>query len=837
MEAKLFNAGWKFWEIDNSFSLVPGPPADAKVVNLPHDAMIEFPQSKDAKSGTNTGYRRGGIFGYAKSFYAESADKNYILKIEGAYMNAFVYVNDQLAAKRPYGYSVFYVPLNKFLNFGAENEIQIQVRAGAEANSRWYSGAGLYRDVYMLEAGKTYIVPDSVRIDTEAAVSVRAEIGGAVEDASKAEIILSGSISDNCLPQEQSRVSEEILLYERDLANESAGECKENSANDTASFSAKIKIPSPKLWDVDTPYLYTCTINLKNKAGEILDSHTESFGIRSLSLSPEKGLLINGKSVKLKGACIHHDSGMLGAKTYEAVHERQIKILKEAGFNAIRCAHNPAAPALLRACDKVGMLVMDEAFDMWTRHKSDYDYAMSFSEWWERDIEAMVKNDYNHPSVIMYSIGNEIPETCSPEGIKICRAICEKIHSMDPARYTVNSINGFFSAGKELEKIVAEVAEDLKGQGRFEGSVNDFMAFTFSYLPEIVGHPIMDRLISGPFEYTDIAGYNYMGSRYEKDAALHPERIVVGSETGIEDIAFNWPLVKKYPNIIGDFCWTGWDYLGEAGIGVALYNEPGPGLGNGAFPTQISGTGCIDITGVRTPMSYYREIVFGQRKDPYIAVQDPAHYGEVLIKTPWIMTDAIGSWSFKDYIGEKVVIEVYSGGCEVELFLNGVSLGKKPAGESCNYRTLFETEYMPGTLTAVSYEGGKESGRYELKSADFESTALKIKEDFRFPVEGGEIVYYNLEISDKDGVVDAGSDEVLKLMIPENCRKSGCPDNAEDNARGTEPNRDKRESGAGLRLLAFGSAEPMPYSDYSEPTARTFRGRAQLIVEILSENV
>jgi len=714
MKTIRFNENWKFWEVTNSFALNWAPPEDARILDLPHDAMIEVPQDPDCKAGANTGYRKGGVYSYSKSFYADNPDRTYILKIEGAYMNAFVYVNGQLAAKRPFGYSVFYVPMNRYLEFGRDNEIRIQVRSGAEPNSRWYPGTGLYRDVYLLESGSMYIKPDSVMIKTlscnkdTASLNISALIANRSEEE---KLSLEINIQDAAgkavfngrVPVEDCHIND---LSASELSTTPLMMAFDNSdapCNEYFPADTDIQIRKPLLWDADLPNLYTCTLNLRSNTGKILDTHTDSFGIRTLSVNAEEGFRVNGKEVKLRGACIHHDSGMLGSKTYEEVHIRQIQKLKESGFNAIRCAHNPAAPALLRACDKVGMYVMDESFDIWTRHKSDYDYGLFFEEWWEADVEAMVRNDFNHPSVIMYSIGNEIPEIGTDQGGRIAQNICDVIKSLDDTRFTLASVNGIFSVGDELGKIVADVAADLASQGKMDGNVNDFMAFMHTYMNDMTSHPIVDQIISVPFLYTDIAGYNYMGSRYDIEHELHPDRVIVGSETGIGDICYNWERVKKYPYVIGDFCWTGWEYLGEAGIGSPNYSNSSNPFGNASFPLQISGTGCIDITGHRLAMSYYREIVFGLRKDPYIAVQDPAHYGEELIHNPWIISDAIGSWSWSSYTGKPVVIEVYSGGDEVELFKNGVSLGRKPAGEAAGYMTIFETTYEPGTLKAVTY--------------------------------------------------------------------------------------------------------------------------------------
>ena len=926
MKATLFNQQWKFWEITNSFALNWAPPADARILDLPHDAMIEVPQDPDAKAGANTGYRKGGIYSYAKTLFADSADKTYLLKIEGAYMNAFVYVNGQLACKRPFGYTVFYVPLNKYLEYGKENEIRIQVRSGAEPNSRWYPGTGLYRDVYLLEAGKQYIKPDSVeirtlRIPSEDQMKPQLELGDGGFEGSAGVFHLKLSGTANPLSagkgaevqiralianhtEEKNGTLEaairdpfghvvatgQVALDDIAICDESATalaccpvmhilDSPEDLDHALYPTELSVDIPQPLLWSAETPYLYTCSLTLKSPVGNVLDTHEETFGIRILSLSAREGFRVNGQEVKLRGACIHHDSGILGAKTYEDVHIRQISKLKEAGFNAIRSAHNPAAPALLRACDQVGMYVMDETFDIWTRHKTDYDYGMYFEEWWEADVEAMVRNDFNHPSVIMYSIGNEIPEIGTPQGGRLTQMLCETIRSLDDTRFTLASVNGIFAVGDQLDQIVHDVAAGIQADGKDAGNVNDFMAFTHQYMDEMTCHPIVDQVISVPFSHTDIAGYNYMNGRYELDSNLHPDRVIVGSETGIINIAENWNMVLAHPYLIGDFCWTGWEYLGEAGIGMPGYSGSGDPFGKAAFPLQISGTGAIDITGRRLPMSYYREIIFGLRKDPYIAIQDPAHYGDELIRNPWIISDAIGSWSWSAYTGKPVVAEVYCGSNEVELLKNGVSLGRKPAGASAGYMACFETTYEPGTLTAIAYQDGAPVGKWELSTAS---------DDLQLVLEQDPAYRELIRLSTPEPVVPEKEPGIFDSVIaqisaqapsaPSPVFPSGqmgspaAPDgqnasvsNPVPSAEGPEPDPEKgplfRIRFLTIRLadkqgitasdkeailhyqvdgeaevLGFGSADPLPSYNYDSKETKTYQGLAQLILKVPEGN-
>ncbi|MBO5657310.1 MAG: DUF4982 domain-containing protein, partial [Agathobacter sp.] len=562
------------------------------------------------------------------------------------------------------------------------------------------------------------------------------------------------------------------------------------------SVSQRLVVSNPRLWSAETPYLYTCVTRIYGE--ELLDEDVTTFGIRTLSLDPHRGLRVNGQEVKLRGSCIHHDSGLLGAATYEEAQYRQIARLKEAGFNAVRMSHHPMAPAMLRACDRLGMYVMDELCDMWNRCKSDYDYALFFKEWWEKDVEDLVQKDYNHPSVIMYSIGNEIPEIATNQGAKMCHDVCAKMKALDPTRYTLASINGVFAAGDSVDTIVADVVAGMAARGEDVSNVNHFMSIMDDHMDEIVTHPIMSHCLEKACAYTDIAGYNYMAGRYEFDGEAYPNRVIVGSETYPPEIGRNWPLVKKLSYLIGDFSWTGWDYIGEAGIGIGAYNFGEGGFG-ATYPCQLAYCGDIDITGFRRPMSYYKEVVYGLRKEPYIAVQNPYKYGEHLIKTPWIYSDAIASWTYDNCQDKPVIVEVYASGTEVELFKNGVSLGRKPSGDPVGCMVEFETTYEPGTLTAVVYDNGEEVARHSLSSAQGESHLVVDKEA---AYASGELTYLNIAMEDALGVVDTTREDVITITLE------------------------------GAKLLGFGTGNPKPNYNYNSTTIALYFGRAQAILEV-----
>lgn len=792
MKITKWNENWKFWVNKESFALKWEVPENAKSVDLPHDAMIEKKADPNSLNGGNTGFRDGDIYAYAKVLYAPESWKNQtiMLKFEGVYMNALVYVNGQLAAKNPFGYTTFYAVLNDFLRYGEENEIRVEARTGAMTNSRWYSGAGIYRDVYLLEADLTYVVPEGVQIRTENAD----EAYGVLEISTELK-------NRRTIPQE--------LVLETVIEDESGKKAaSEQSAavlfdQEMRKIQQRILVENPTLWSEKTPTLYTCVTKVYAKEkGELhlLDENRERFGIRTLQADAKRGLRVNGETVKLRGACIHHDSGLLGAATYEGAQYRQIKCLKDAGFNAVRMAHHPMAPAMLRACDELGMYVMDETFDMWNRCKSNYDYGLYFEEWWEKDVTAMVRKDFNHPSVLLYSVGNEIPEIGSDHGAQICHNLCTKIKELDPTRFTLAAINGVFAVGDQLGKVMKDVAAGLSESGESSGNVNDFMTLMDDHMDEIVVHDVISENLEKACASTDIAGYNYMTARYEMDGEKYPNRIIVGSETYPPEIARNWNLVEKLPHVIGDFTWTGWDYIGEAGVGIPAYQWGEGGFG-AAYPAQLAYPCDIDLTGFRRPASYFREIVFGLRKEPYIVAQDPHRYGQFLIKTPWVISDATANWTWEDCIGKPIIAEVYAPGDEVELLLNGKSLGKKPSGKNAGFRVLFETVYEPGVLCAVVYENGREISRSGLCSAGKEQS-LWMEEEAVSDVKEDGLIFLPIELRDENDNLIYCEDQKLLLTVE-----------------------------GGAKAIGFGSGNPKPEYNFNEDVTKTFHGRALLILK------
>lgn len=712
MERINFNDNWKFWKDNDPFELVFHVPAEALDVTMPHDAMFAEEQSPDSLNGGGTGFIDGGEYKYYKRFFVpeEYRHGKVLLSFEGVYSHASVFVNQSLAGENAFGYSEFYVEIQDYLRFGEENEILVTVKCGTR-NSRWYSGAGIYRDVWLLHSPAVRVKPGSLRFTT---LDLQPD-GAAVEV--KAMIRNDGLTAQN--------LSAAIALREENCT----AVCEHTypvrvKGNQEIELRKTLFIEHAKLWDEDTPNLYEIIVTITDESGDA-DSEQVTSGIRKLTLDSRRGLQVNGKTVKLRGACLHHDQSILGAATYGDYEYRRVKRLKEAGFNAVRSAHNHASQALLNACDRLGVFVMDELVDVWKKSKKSYDYSLDFSHSWEKDVESMVTADYNHPSVLLYSTGNEIFEIATERGIEVSRMLGEKFHQLDPTRYTTNGINGAFAAGDGL----AQIVKDLTGQEPGKGDVNVFMGMMATQMPAITKHKVVGDILERLETTMDVLGYNYMTARYLPDTEQYPDRLMVGSETYPKQIAENWAAILQSSAVLGDFTWTGWDYLGEVAP---------------PFPNLVSPAGDITAIGVRRPVSYYREIVFGLKKGPVIAVQDPARYGCDRNFGPWQYTDCTFNYTYPGAEGKPIMIQVYAGGDTVELFQNGKSLGKKPCGKETEFEVQYNTAYEPGELAAVAYENGAEIGRCVLQTA---GEAAKIHVDTEA---GDSLLFANIELRDSE---------------------------------------------------------------------------------------
>ncbi|WP_141502978.1 glycoside hydrolase family 2 TIM barrel-domain containing protein [Paenibacillus luteus] len=790
-----FNDDWTVGPKAGFFSEIAASPVVSKKITLPHDAMIWNKKLKPEEGGNvGIGSFPEGSYDYKKKFFVplEYKDKRVTIEFEGVYMNAMVYINSDFAGQHPYGYSNFYIKADRFLKYGEENEIKVVAMNLKDA--RWYSGAGIYRNTRLIVGNLVHVALDGVKISTPDINKERAVV-------TVATVIENEGLHTRTVTVQTEIVDSDGNVVEREISPITT------FAGESATLRQRIYVREPKLWCVDKPNLYQCQTRILSADGELLDEEANTFGIRSLTVDPDKGLCVNGEVVKLRGACIHHDNGVIGAATIDRAEERRIEILKGAGFNALRSAHHPMSKALLHACDRLGMLVLDESFDMWTSTKGDHDYALNFPTWWEKDIQAMVDKDYNHPSVIMYTIGNEIPETGRPIDSVWGRKMAEKIRSLDDTRYITNSINFMVSSLDGIVKMM-KANQPNSGEGGSEG-INTMMNNLGEHMAAIVASDLAKENTSESFAYTDIAGYNYGEARYLMDMEQFPNRVIVGSETKPSDIDKNWKMVKENSRIIGDFTWTGWDYIGESGIGRVVYNPAELASGIvGSYPWFTAWCGDIDIIGNRRPVSYYREIVFGLRKQPYIAVQRPLHYGKEVIPMMWSWSDSVSSWSWNGYEGKPIKVEVYSDAEEIEFMVNGLSAGRAVAGEPNRFIVEFETEYHAGEIVAVAYTDGQETGRMKLCSATGE-IMLKVEADrTEIFASDNDLSFIMISLVDVKGNLYNTADRKVSVTV----------------------------EGAGM-LQGFGSANPKSEENFFDTFHSTFDGRALAVVRPTSAGV
>jgi len=771
-----FTGGWTYRRPLGPFAGVMGDNAAPTPVRLPHDALRDTERTADAPGKGAGAYYPAGAFTYLKDFDvpAEWEGRLVRLELQGAFRRAQIFLNEELAGNRADGYARFFVDLTPFLTFGAANQLRIEVRAGED--SRWYSGAGLHRTVLLHVDRAVHVVPDGVRIET-----VRIEDDQAVVDVLTS--VANAGLSTRTVRVRTIVTGPEGSQVETDETPSTV------APGEQAVVRQRLYIPQPALWSPDHPSLYQARVGLDGGAAE--DEIAVSFGIRTITVDPRKGLRVNGESILLRGACIHHDNGPLGAAAIGRAEERRIELLKAAGFNAIRAAHNPVSVAMLDACDRLGMLVMDEAFDMWTRFKSNYDYSSEFPQWWAQDLTAMVEKDRNHPSVILYSIGNEIAEVGTPHGARWARRMADHVRALDPSRPVTNGVNAMLAVLDELPDVLEEL-----------GGLNEAMA-AGDFFTKIGSSEAASTRIEESSAALDVLGLNYAEGRYALDAQAYPHRVIVGSETFPNQIGRLWPMVESMPNVIGDFTWVGWDYLGEVGIGAPAYvaNEDGSMILEREFPFLTSVSGDLDITGWRRPISYYREIVFGLRSEPYIAVGRPDKHGQALpMQSPWSWSDTVSSWTWPEHDGGPVIVEVYANADEVALLLDGEEVGRSAVGELRPRVAEFETVYRPGELEAVAYLAGEEVGRTALRTAGV-ATLTATADRLQLADTDAELAFVAIELRDVTGLLIVAEDRPVTVSV----------------------------SGAGV-LAGMCSANPSTTERFDSDTWRTYDGRALAVI-------
>ena len=700
-QRQLFDDGWQFTH-------------DGKTINvdLPHDWAIAYaPDSVTGASGTDGGWYPGGKGEYRKMF---ATPKGEVVKLhfEGVYQKAEVFVNGQKAGQHAYGYTPFTVDMTRYLYHDKRlNEVLVKVDNSEQPNCRWYTGSGIYRHVWMVTKGKQYIDEESLCVTTPDihTVNIKAEV--VMQDGTRKPI------------------------------------------------TKTLHVENPHLWSPDDPFLYHTTIEAE---GDVLPV---TYGIRTIEYSAEKGFVLNGKPLLINGACVHHDDGVLGAMAFDAAEIRKVRQMKEAGFNLIRTSHNPTTRAFLDACDSLGMLVIGEAFDGWRTAKKPYDYSTLIDSCYQEDIRAMVERDRNHPSIICWSIGNEVIERKDIRVVHTAKLLKQAILDYDTTR---------------------PVTEALCAWDR-------------------------DWEIYDPhFDVLDIGGYNYMIFKHASDHQRNPKRVMWQTESYPRDAFKNWALVNDYPYIIGDIVWTGLDYLGESGIGRNYYDgeTPGEHWRDGGVP-EWHGAYCgdVDITGWRKPISHYRQMLWTNTQDIYMAVREPDGYHGKINMTAWSVWPTWESWNWNggrdpkgatvpSWEGKPVEVEVYTKAPEVTLYLNDKEIGRKKVDRSTEFKAVFSVPYEPGTLRA---EAGDKS--VTLSTAG-EPARLRLTADkSMLKADGQDLVYITVEVVDAQGRV---------------CSDAAIPCEAFVQGQG--------------RLMAFATADLQDREPKTSSHVTTWKGRALLVV-------
>ena len=694
------------------------------------------------------GFTVGGTGWYRKTFDVPGSQRGrrVLVQFDGVYMNAEVWLNGRRAGVHPYGYTSFWFDLTDKVNFGGRNVLAVKVKNEGE-NSRWYSGSGLYRHVWLKTLDPLHVAQWGTYVTTPEVTS------------SSAKVNLKTKV------QNESDAAARVRLVTRILNPAGAEVAREEDdhnveAQGSYEFEQEAAVRSPALWSPDTPALYTAVSEVYRER-QLTDRVETRFGVRTISFDVTHGFRLNGRTLKLKGGCLHHDNGPLGARAYDRAEERRVELLKAAGYNALRMSHNPPSPAFLDACDRLGMLVIDEAFDTWREGKNPHDYHLFFDEWWQRDIESMLARDRNHPSIIMWSTGNEIPNRHRPEVARLSKTLADHIRKLEPTRPVTSAVN--------------ELREDKDPY----------------------------------FATLDISGYNYAAggdhlkkSLYELDHARVPGRIMYGAESYPLEAFDAWMNVLDHSYVVGDFVWTAFDYIGEASIGWRGYWQE-----SNFYPWNLAYCGDIDICGWKRPQSFYRDALWKENQLS-LFVRAPRPTFEPNPKrqswSKWHWHDVLADWNWKGYEGRPLDVDVYSSCAEVELFLNGKSLGRKDTNRSNQFTATWSVPYRPGTLKAVGY--GKTprtaAAHAELRTAA-EPARLKLTADRpRVRADGQDLSYVTVEVVDARGVRHPRAENLVRFNV----------------------------EGPGT-LVGVGNANPVSTESYQQPQRKTWQGRALVVVK------
>jgi beta-galactosidase len=725
-------------------------------ISVPHDWSIADkpdgspPFERTAASGQDSGYLPGGIGWYRRHVVldAQEAAQTVLAHFEAIYMDADLWINGQHVKKHHYGYTAFTVDLTGKVHVG-DNVIAIRVDH-ADPSSRWYAGSGLIRPATLELLPPVHIEPDSIQVTTPVATQ---ETGRVVAR----ETVANGTAKEQHVEIAARIVSSAgiTVLQQRRQAT--------LAPHARIEDEARFELARPALWSPDSPNLYVLEQTIRTSDG-VVDTRRTRFGIRTIAVDARNGLCINGTKFVLRGGNIHHDNYMLGAAGFPDADKRKVALMKAAGYNAIRSAHNPASQATLDAADELGMLVIDEAFDAWNKPKKAMDYARFFKQDWPADLDSLVLSGRNHPSVLFWSIGNEIPEQGTARGIATAHQMVARVRHLDDTRPVTQAVS------------------------------------------------IDSPQNAGQFAMLDVAGYNYHAHAFAKDHRQFPERVMFTSESTPKDAFTYWRTVETMPWVIGDFVWTAVDYIGETGIGWMGYSQDWQKLG--PYPWHLAYCGEIDATGRKRPAAYYREVLWKTGIDPISAfVKQPPGTEDLPDRhlfpiTPphldWSLDDAHPSWTWPGQEGKTLDVVVYAEYPEVELFLDGRSLGRKKVGVDTEYKADYRVRYAPGRLVAVGYRDGHAAGRWELRTEGEPATVRLSVDRTQIRANGEDLAYVTAELFDTDGVPIYAQNHDRPMSI--------------------------RVDGAG-QLAGVGNGDPQDASSFQSGRRRSFHGRVVAVVK------
>ncbi len=711
-----FDTDWKFYLGDiEQASKTDFDDASWRTLDLPHDWSIEGNFDPTHPAGNDGAYLPTGIGWYRKNFVVPESwnEKKVSIYFEGVYMNSEVFVNGKSVGVYPYGYSSFYYDLTPYLKIGGENTIAVRVDNSKQKNCRWYSGSGIYRHVWLIVTESLHFDHWGIGITSHEVSSEKARVEIKTLVKNETDVLKTVEI--------------EVNLF--DGQNENAGNKKtveKIEANSEIEVTQNIVVRNPALWSVETPELYTANIQLKED-GKLVDVEEMVFGIRSIEFSTENGFVLNGEKILLNGGCVHHDNGCLGAAAYDRAEERKVELLKQAGFNAVRTSHNIPSEAFLDACDRLGLLVIDEAFDGWREMKTTftpvkYDYSTLFDKWWKTDVQTMVKRDRNHPSIIMWSIGNEIIERTKPEAVETARKLANAVREIDSTRPVTSGMTTWGQGWEIFDPLMAE---------------------------------------------QDVCGYNYQLHEAKSDHERVPSRIIYQSESYPKDAFFCWNLVDSFNYIIGDFVWTAIDYLGESGIGRWYYegDVPGEHWERDLYPWHASYCGDIDFTGWRKPISHYRNLLYNDTEKLYMAVREPEQEDSKIYTTMWGTWPTWESWTWPGHEGKDIEVEVYSKYEKVRLYINDKLIGEKRTCRNDEFKAVFTLPYQPGILKAVGIKGDQEMETTTIETAG-EASRIKLTADrTELATDGQDLSFITVELMDENGNINPAASNRLNFEI------------------------------------------------------------------------